>query len=400
MTLVWKLLRRHISLPQLAGFFSANLFGLFVVLLGLQFYVDVAPLFGPDAEGVMKQDYLVVSKRITTLGSLRGTTSAFTPAEVADISAQSFCKSVGAFTASRYEVRASLGVSGVRALSTDLFFESVPSRFVDTDLSLWHFDLDAGVVPIVLPRSYLAIYNFGFAQSHSLPKISEGVAGLVDVDILMRGAGRAETVRGKVVGFSNRLNTILVPEDFIRWSNARFAPGADTAPTRLIVEVHNPTDASIAAYFDNHALDIADDKLDAGRVTYFLKVLTGGVMAVGLLISLLAFYILMLSVYLLVQKNADKLRNLLLIGYTPARVSRPYQVLIVGLNAAVLVLAFGLVHLVRGVYMDALWHMFPVLNDGPLWPVCLLGGLLFVAVSVQGVLIVRRKVMAIWANNE
>ncbi len=400
MTLVWKLLRRHISLPQLAGFFLANLFGLFVVLLGLQFYVDVAPLFGRNAEGVVKQDYLVVSKRITTMGSLRGATSTFTAAEVADISAQPFCKSVGAFTASQYEVRASLGVSGVRALSTDLFFESVPSRFVDTNLSQWHFDLDAGVVPIVLPRSYLAIYNFGFAQSHSLPKISEGVAGLVDVDILMRGAGRAETVRGKVVGFSNRLNTILVPEDFIRWSNARFAPDADTAPTRLIVEVHNPTDASIAAYFDRHGLDIADDKLDAGRVTYFLKVLTGGVMAVGLLISLLAFYILMLSIYLLVQKNADKLQNLLLIGYTPARVSRPYQVLIVGLNTAVLALAFGLVMLVRGVYMDSLWQMFPAMNDGPLWPVCLLGSVLFVAVSVQGVLIVRRKVMAIWANKE
>lgn len=45
MNLVWKLLRQHISLSQFAGFFFANLFGMLVVLLGVQFYADVAPAF-------------------------------------------------------------------------------------------------------------------------------------------------------------------------------------------------------------------------------------------------------------------------------------------------------------------------------------------------------------------
>ena len=33
MTLIWKLLRQHISIGQLAGFFFANLFGMMIVLL-------------------------------------------------------------------------------------------------------------------------------------------------------------------------------------------------------------------------------------------------------------------------------------------------------------------------------------------------------------------------------
>ena len=40
-TLVWKLLRQHISIGQLAGFFLANLFGMMIVLLSVQFYKDV-----------------------------------------------------------------------------------------------------------------------------------------------------------------------------------------------------------------------------------------------------------------------------------------------------------------------------------------------------------------------
>ena len=40
-TLVWKLLRQHISIGQLAGFFLANLFGMMIVLLSVQFYNEV-----------------------------------------------------------------------------------------------------------------------------------------------------------------------------------------------------------------------------------------------------------------------------------------------------------------------------------------------------------------------
>ena len=42
--MIWKLLRQHISVSQLAGFFLANLFGMIIVLLGVQFYRDVLPI--------------------------------------------------------------------------------------------------------------------------------------------------------------------------------------------------------------------------------------------------------------------------------------------------------------------------------------------------------------------
>ena len=56
MRFVWKLLRQHISVPQLAGFFFANLFGMVIVLLGVQFYKDVIPVF-TDGDSFMKKDY-------------------------------------------------------------------------------------------------------------------------------------------------------------------------------------------------------------------------------------------------------------------------------------------------------------------------------------------------------
>ena len=398
MRLVWKLLRQHISLPQLAGFFFANLCGMVVVLLSVQFYKDILPVF-TEGDSFIKKDYIIVSKKISTLGAFVGKSNTFSDKEVEDIKAQSFTKEVGAFTPSQFKVSAGMGMEKVGLqMSTDMFFESVPDEFVDVNLDKWVFNENEPVIPIIIPRNYLNLYNFGFAQSRSLPQLSEGVMGMVNLDIRISGGGHREVFKGNIVGFSNRLNTILVPETFMRWANESFAPGAKSEPSRLIVEVNNPTDDRIAKYFKDKGYDTEDDKLDAGKTTWFLKVIVGIVLSVGLLISVLSFYILMLSIYLLLQKNTTKLENLLLIGYSPAKVAFPYQLLTLGLNAIVLILSVGVVLYVRSSYMKLIGKLFPQLDEGSMWPAMLVGVLLFAGVSVFNVIAVRRKVASIWMH--
>ena len=339
--LVWKLLRQHISIGQLTGFFFANLFGMVIVLLSAQFYKDVVPIF-TEGDSFMKKDYMTATKKISTLGSFAGKSNTFSSEEIEELKKQPFTRSVGAFTPSQFKVSAGLGMqeAGIH-LSTEMFFEAVPDKFVDVSLDKWHFDENTHTIPIIIPRNYLNLYNFGFAQSRSLPKLSEGLMSLIQMDILMRGNGRVEQYKGNIVGFSNRLNTILVPQSFMNWANQNFAPDSQPDPSRLIIEVDNPADASIAKYFQQKGYETEDGKLDAGKTTYFLRLIVGIVLAVGLFISILSFYILMLSIYLLVQKNSSKLENLLLIGYSPNNVAKPYQVLTIALNIVVLTAALS-----------------------------------------------------------
>lgn len=397
MNLLWKLLRRHVSLGQLGGFFLANLLGMLIVLTGLQFYKDVLPLFTAE-DSFMKKDYLIVQKRPSMLGAW-GKGDGFSKKEQAEMLAQPFCKSLGAFTASRYKVSAGLGLEGVAHLSTEMFFESVPDAFIDADKTDWHYTPGDGLIPIILPRSYLTLYNFGFAQSRQLPKLNEGIIGMVKMDIRLRGTdGDIGRFKGRVVGFSNRLNTILVPESFMNWSNGVYAPEVQASPTRLIMEVDNPADDMIAKYCAVHGYDIENDKLDAGKTVYFLKMTIALVMGVGLLICVLSFYILMLSVYLLVQKNTVKLQNLLLIGYTPAQVSAPYQLLTLGLNAVVLLLSLALVAWLRREYLFVLQMLYPDMEAGTMTAALFLGIGLFVGVSVINAVAIRRKVLSIWRH--
>ena len=94
MSLVWKLLRQHISLPQLAGFFFANLCGMVIVLLSVQFYKDILPVF-TEGDSFIKKDYIIVSKKVSTLGAFVGKSNTFSDKDIADIKAQSFTKEVG-----------------------------------------------------------------------------------------------------------------------------------------------------------------------------------------------------------------------------------------------------------------------------------------------------------------
>ena len=398
MRLVWKLLRRHISLPQLAGFFLANLLGMVIVLMSLQFYRDVKPIFSEE-DGFIRPDYLILSKRISSLGAIGlGSTNTFSQRDIDELASQPFAKRVGAFTASQYKVSCSMGIEGLAQIGTEMFFESVPDAFVDVDLTKWHFSPEDEVVPIILPKTYLAIYNFGFAQSQNLPKLSEGVIGMVEMTISMRGNGLNEYIKGRVIGFSSRLNTILAPESFVRWSNERYAPDAEDEPSRIILEVSNPADDAIVHYINEKGYEMEDDKLDAGRMTFFLRLVAGIVMLVGLLISLLSFYILMLSIYLLVEKNTEKMRTLLLIGYSPAKVALPYQLLTIGMNAAVLLLAVGGLCILRSLYMQRLWSVFPQISEESILPAIVLGFVLFVIVSLANAAIIRRRINIIWKN--
>jgi len=398
MKLVWKLLRQHISLPQLAGFFFANLFGMMIVALSVQFYKDIAPIF-TEGDSFIKKDFIIVTKKISTLGSITGASNSFSEDDINEVKSQSFARNVGSFMPSQFSVTAGFGMQDSDFhMATEMFFESVPNDYVDVNLQKWHFDENSHAIPIILPRNYLNLYNFGFAQSRSLPKLSEGLMGMIKLDVAIRGNNRIEKYKGNIVGFSNRLNTILVPEEFMTWANKAFAPDKEVQSSRLIVEVKNPADEKIAQFFQKKGYETEDNKLDAGKTTYFLKLITGIVLAVGLFISVLSFYILMLSIYLLLQKNTTKLENLLLIGYSPGRVALPYQILTLGLNFIVLILAVLLVCWARSFYMGVVSSLFPQIAAGTIIPAVVIGTTLFIVVSSMNIVAIRKKVQSIWMH--
>lgn len=336
-SIVWQLLRRNISAAQLTGYAIANLVGLAIVLTAIQFYRDVTTVWN-DEDSFISRDYVIISKTVSGI-SIGSRTHEFTPDEIADIESQPWLRKLGRFTAADFNVNASLDIWG-RGMSTALFLESIPDEFFDVKPDGWHWEPGDGddlpTLPIVISKDYLTLYNFGFAASRGYPQVSESTIGSLPINISLSGNGRQIRMRGRIVGFSSRLNTFAVPDTFLQWANTQFAEDKPGNPSRLILEVKTPGDPAITSYLEDHGYESAGDKADSGRAAYFLSVITAVVIAVGVVISLLAFFILLLSIYLLLQKNRDKLRSLMMLGYSPGAVARHYYIIVSVINGAVL----------------------------------------------------------------
>lgn len=396
MKLIWKLLRRHLSVAQFAGFFLTNLIGIAIVLSAVQVYRDVSELYNmPDS--FMKNDYLIVSKQVKTFQALGIGNSEFSLNEIKELEEQSFVRDIGRFTPSLYQIKGSVDMGGMY-MSTYLFFEAVPDEFIDVKSELWFFEEGDETIPIIIPKNYLNLYNYGFAQSQGLPQISQELFGIVELDLRTSGNGYRDDFKGRIAGFSNRLNTILVPQDFIDWSNARYSPGEQAPVSRIIMEVDNAGDERIHSFLSEKNYETEGDKLDAGKTAYFMRLITGIVIAVGIIITLLSFFILMLSVFLLLQKNTEKLRNLILLGYTPAKVSMPYRLLTVALNLMSFIISVIFIAWLRDRYMPVLSGLSPDFRSEGLTVTVITGLAIVAAVSAINCIAISRKTASLWKS--
>lgn len=101
--------------------------------------------------------------------------------------------------------------------------------------------------------------------------------------------------------------------------------------------------------------------------------------------------------YLFVStKNTSKLENLLLIGYSPIRVAMPYELLTLGLNAIVLIVALLMISFIRNYYMGVIEILFPQIDEGNILPSVILGFILFTFVSIMNFIAIYRKIIRIW----
>lgn len=328
---VGRLLRRNISAGQLAGYCLSSLAGMAIIAVAVQLYLDIAAMRGGD-DSFLTRDYVTISRRVEGLGSLTGEGAApFTEAEVDDIAAQPWARRVGEFTPATFSVAAAADLGG-RGLSTSLFLEAIPDDFFDVRPPGWGYDAARREVPVILSKDYLSLYNFGFAPTHGLPQLSEAMIGLVPLKLVVGSGPEREVYDARIAGFSSRLNTIAVPEDFVRDVNGRLGLDPAPRPSRLIVEVTSPGDPALAAYLDAHALETGGDKADSGRASGFLVLVATIVTAIGAVISLLSLFILLLSLWLLLAKSRDRLSSLMLLGYTPRQSGRYYARLVVAVS--------------------------------------------------------------------
>lgn len=386
------LLKKNISKGQIIGYSIANLIGLTVILSGILFYCDSRHQQKND-DKFFSEDYIVVSKKVKGVNL---EPVAFSDDEINEIRSQPWVKKIGKFTPADFAVSASINMGG-KGMSTYLFFESVPDDFFDMKPPGWNFNPDKNFVPIVLNKDYLSLYNFGFALPQGLPQLSEDMIGTVPLKLMISGKnGKSEFFDANVVGFSSRLNTIAVPQNFMDWANKHFSVDSNPEISRLIIKIDRLNASDSDKYLSDHGIEISGDKEGADKVSQFMGVVSGVVAATGFVISLLALFILLLSIFLLLQKNRETLRYLILLGYSPRQISKYYEKTVIILNSLITILAIGLTFICRLIWYKPLIALG--LGNGNVLFMLGAATLYFIIITIINILVIRNQLLSIWRH--
>ena len=335
--LLWKVLKANISISQIAGYALALFAGLTVVALAAALYGDgmrVARANGSD--NIFPAGFVVLSKQSQSSPlSLLGERQGFTEEEIDALAGQPWIKRCAPFESSRFDASVSADF-GASRFSTAIFFEAVPDDFFDSLPKGWDFNPSSPEVPIILPADYLAMYNLGFAPARGLPRLSEKMIMRIPVSVFISGEKGMATLRGRIAGFSNRLNTIAVPLGFLKWSNQTYGSESAPAPSRLIAETVGGKEADAEAYFRKNGIDASGISGETSRLTTIVRGVTGVAGGAGCALCLLAFLIMSISLRLLVQKNKDAINDLRRLGLPAGEIAGIYRRLVVAVNAAAL----------------------------------------------------------------
>ena len=196
-----------------------------------------------------------------------------------------------------------------------------------------------------------------------------------------------------VVGFSGKINSILVPEEFLKWANEEFGNGSvdkRNKTSRLLVEFNDVSDEQIPLFFESNGLNISKDELESSKLLFLFRSALLFVFAVAAIIIILSVAFIVMSFSLIISKNRSMFKNLYNIGYPIGRISRFYQIVISAVTAAVMVLSVIVALLVRHVYTGDLSSMFTI--DGTVAPIYFTALILSMLLLITCNVAIRRSV--------
>lgn len=300
--------------------------GMVIIMCGLQVYQMVGKMM--EEKDLLGGEYIVISKKVGLLNTISGSAPSFSDGEIHEIEKIDGIDGVARFTSGNF--KASLRLEGQMAefagpgLSTEIFFESVPENFVDAEPGTWTWTEGSPTVPIIIPSDYISLYNTAFAQSQGLPVIPESLIRSIELEIRVRGNGREETFSGRIAGFSQRINSILVPQTFLNYGNAKFGNPGPQKPSRLVLHSNNPASPKLAAELTAKGYELNEEKLKSSKLNHILQTMITVVSGIGIVIVLLALLGFVQYNQLMAYRSSYEIQTLHWIGFPVRKLVMPY----------------------------------------------------------------------------
>jgi len=313
--MLFQVLWKKQPLWQLLGASAGTFLGITLLLLVWQSHQAFQEYLQKEDQ-IFPSRYLTLAKKVSILSNIPGLKPHFSEQEIQKLKSTEGVEDLTPYTAANFNAEAILQFGESQAYRTELFLESIPARFMEAPPKEWDWTPDSDYLPVLLPNSFLQLYNFGFAPANGYPQVSKKMIGKVPITLLLPRPKRLpKSIPARIVAFSDRITSILVPESFMQWANAQQGATSAKPIHRLLLKTKTPLSPELTKQIQPYETN--QEMLKEGKADRLFKLAlntTGGFGFALLLIAVLAYW---LSFQMILHRSANNLRILLHIGYPP-----------------------------------------------------------------------------------
>jgi hypothetical protein len=228
---------------------------------------------------------------------------------------------VGVLTASRFKVSAQSPSSNF-PFYTDLFFESVPDEFIDVKSKDWKWETGSTTIPLIIPNQFLDLYNFGFAPSQNLMQLTQDMVMALPIVLNLQYQGQPIQFTGKVAGFSDRISSVLVPQNFLEIANKQFGAPGQMKPGRVVIRTTDPGNPQLVNYLKENGLVTDADKTRFSQYRKIVNTVVGASWITGAVMLLFALLVFSLFIQLTIASTKDEISLLITLGTSPKQLQK------------------------------------------------------------------------------
>lgn len=314
--MIRKLLFNHQDKKQLYIALLGVFIGITFLVTSVHYLLCVSE-FGKDTE-IIGANILVIQRKVTSSSTLNLTKTDFELEEIEQMKKEPFIEDVQAVVSNNFRVWLELNEKRIPPFKTDVFIQAVDKKFLDVKSDKWKWKQGDSFVPIIMPRDFIVMLNT-FMSASGIPQISDELALDIKFKLRISNGQKEEWVDSKIIGFTNEIPALLVPEEFMDYANANFSDGSETNITQVMIAGKEGEFGKLEAYMDEHGLESRNSQVVVSRLKSIVGTLFGVISGISVIAVLLSGLVLIQYLQLLMTHNKYEIRTLLRLGFAPKK---------------------------------------------------------------------------------
>ena len=357
--MVRKIVLRNQSFLQLIIALFGAFLGVVFLLVSVHYLIKVTE-FGKGSE-MLGANTLVVQKKVSTTTTLQLASTAFSAHEIQSIQNKSFVADAQPVLSNNFGVEFATSDPMLPYFRSDVFIQSIDTRFLDVKSKAWRWDKKSEFVPIILPRDFMVMLNT-FMSSSGIPQISDELAKDVQFSLRLSNNQTDQKFNAKIIGFTNEVSSILVPKSFMQFGKNTFGTKSQEKVTQLMISGKEKEFGLLEKFLNQQHYESKNSQLVTGRLKSVVSSLLMVIAFISFLTLLFSSFVLIQYIQLLISKNAFEVKTLLRLGYTTNSLSKVFITYFVTLFG-VLCLLGSLFFILLKSYLDERLHRTGIYID-------------------------------------